>query len=507
MTGPASKKNPEGNAAEAPTKPPAKPPSKPSNGQKDGAVPCKLYMSEKGTYQHTKTLGRCHICGSTQHFASTCPRRDTVPPSGAATDVDKKGKGAKGKEKGKGKRTTARRGGRRVCCCCGKCECCTRASFSHYVLPIDYLPSGSNWDDAKDVDMTLASGSSKAKILDNEVYNTGSLLKDDSIHACELNIVPDVGSTLDISATSLEEHVVRMKATLPPIQYAHAWGGIWEQDSKPRSMLLGAHSRRSVGVSVGLEDHLPFLKHVHAAAQCRPDSMDRAYLSVQLNAYSHLKVHKDTFNELLPTSVLAFGDFTRTLTSITLSTLKRGDALGDSLLAATVVSLMTVHHAVTSTHKKGMIKAAMVISCSCHGFGFVIPTFETFRHSGSDSWVAQLEQVDLSGLLGVRERVYETQGRCGVKPFSPTESAPGINPMLHSGNHRGRGCSGGRIRAVELTCTQGTSFCPLRHESATCAGEIQRAMPINFSWHSSRESCDNYIKGSTSTTTYGGKAV
>eukprot|EP00971_Amphidinium_carterae_P215617 4279985-Amphidinium_carterae.3 len=96
-------------------------------------------------------------------------------------------------------------------------------------------------------------------------------------------------------------------------------------------------------------------------------------------------------------SVAEFHDGTHT----SVTAFKRGDALGDSPPAATVVSVVTVHHAVTSTHKKGMSKAAMATSCSSHGFGFVIPTLETFRHSGSDSWVAQLEQVDLTGLLGV----------------------------------------------------------------------------------------------------------
>eukprot|EP00971_Amphidinium_carterae_P324128 6441335-Amphidinium_carterae.1 len=76
----------------------------------------------------------------------------------------------------------------------------------------------------------------------------------------------------------------------------------------PRSVLIGAYTRRGVGVTNAStrDDFKGILKTVHSLAKTRK-SQD-PYCSVQLNHYSSLAVHRDQYNHDA-TWLIAVGNF------------------------------------------------------------------------------------------------------------------------------------------------------------------------------------------------------
>eukprot|EP00971_Amphidinium_carterae_P037269 732394-Amphidinium_carterae.1 len=80
-------------------------------------------------------------------------------------------------------------------------------------------------------------------------------------------------------------------------------------DVVPRSMLLGAYTRRGVGVTTNCGKHQDLLREIHKLARLRPHPHCLTpYCAVQINAYSSLKAHRDMHN-MGSTWLIACGPF------------------------------------------------------------------------------------------------------------------------------------------------------------------------------------------------------
>eukprot|EP00971_Amphidinium_carterae_P245463 4874088-Amphidinium_carterae.5 len=149
-------------------------------------------------------------------------------------------------------------------------------------------------------------------------------------------------------------------------------------------------------------------------------------------------------------------------------------------------------HYITVATKQGVqatIWAPLVKTGQINWGNYDSPRFESSPQQGYQVKRGRLPFTAFKRLLGPLESESECTTRRGVV----NRASPGNKSRTPiSGKHHGRGCSGGRIRAAELTCTQGMIW----GTTTSCYA--------SSSWNSIRESCDNHIKGSTSATTYGG---
>eukprot|EP00971_Amphidinium_carterae_P111013 2198831-Amphidinium_carterae.1 len=83
------------------------------------------------------------------------------------------------------------------------------------------------------------------------------------------------------------------------------------KDLRPtlRSVNIGACTTRGCGVTKQTEDWPRLVTCLHKVARYRPKDMRLPYTSISLNPLSSLRIHKDSRNSHLPSSVIAFGDY------------------------------------------------------------------------------------------------------------------------------------------------------------------------------------------------------
>eukprot|EP00971_Amphidinium_carterae_P002216 43868-Amphidinium_carterae.2 len=78
----------------------------------------------------------------------------------------------------------------------------------------------------------------------------------------------------------------------------------------PRSMLLGAYTRRGAGMTHATKKHAGMVALIHRLAAHRPEAArHEPYLSIQVNSYNSLRTHVDQYNDG-ETWIISLGDFT-----------------------------------------------------------------------------------------------------------------------------------------------------------------------------------------------------
>eukprot|EP00971_Amphidinium_carterae_P170299 3374184-Amphidinium_carterae.1 len=95
--------------------------------------------------------------------------------------------------------------------------------------------------------------------------------------------------------TTFRETIVAARALLEgtTILLAQQRTNIWDEVNPPRSMLLGAYTSRSVGISTHTDKHHRLTKILNHLSSFKPKSMRHGYCAIAVNQYKTLKLHKD----------------------------------------------------------------------------------------------------------------------------------------------------------------------------------------------------------------------
>ncbi len=117
---------------------------------------------------------------------------------------------------------------------------------------------------------------------------------------------PVVGSRLLNTQITSKIFEVLQGITIPQ---AFTRTNLWDEGQRPRSMLLGAYTRRGCGVTMATEKRNTVVQWLHKLARARPEEMKGPYVAININHVSKLSIHRDRFNTNKRSVIIAVGNY------------------------------------------------------------------------------------------------------------------------------------------------------------------------------------------------------